>query len=439
MNKWVVTFFTALLVLLFSTHTVFCTVSYNVGQLKNCKMLNFDSNSDGAFAYGSNGNTIYSSQLLPSVTNYSLTVDGKLKSLCQNGKYTYALIEKNLNSRLYSVVELNSSNGNYRYLNFENMTSLRTECFAVSNNKVFFLKSDSAYVYVSAFSFDGKKLNNYTFNQNAMSVFTNNNKAYVSLYDGSIYSLSDSSSNYCLTLGKTTSFYNAGAGYLGTDNGSIVSLDGKTNTSVSSKATNSATVSKNSIKYIRGSSIVKLPINDSNTKTFDCKNSIALASFGDKTAVILNNYDCKIITDSEFKDNSVDFINNDDNTNTDYNSKYKITSDNIIFGIQSGTKVTKFKSEFSSNAIVRNDDEVVTTGNVKTGQSVECFGNMYSLSVLGDVTGEGNVKSNDVKLLTSYFVNSKNLSGAYKQSADYNMDSSIDNKDLVLISRKANK
>ena len=439
MKKWFVIFFSALLMLIFSTYTVFGVVSYKVEGLKNCKTLMVDSNSYGAFAYGFNGNTIYSSQLLPNIVSYSLNVDGKINSICQCGKYTYALVEKNLNSKLYSVAELNSSNGNYRFFNFENMTSLRTNYFAVSDSKVFFLRTDSAYVYVSAFSFDGKRMNNYTFNQNVMSVFVNDNKTYVRLYDGSIYRLSDNSSTYCLTLGKRISIYNAGAGYLGTDNGNVVSLDGKINSYISNKEINSATVSKNSIKCIQGSTIVKTSTSGNNNKIFDCGRSIALASYGDKTAIVLNNYDCKIITDSEFSDNPVNFDNNMDNSSTDMNSKFKITTDNIIFGIENGTSITEFKNNFSENAIVMNGDNVVTSGNVKTGQRVSCLGNIYTLSVLGDVTGEGNVKSNDVKQLASYIVNSKTLSGAYRQSADYNMDSVIDNKDLVLISRKANQ
>ena len=58
---------------------------------------------------------------------------------------------------------------------------------------------------------------------------------------------------------------------------------------------------------------------------------------------------------------------------------------------------------------------------------------------MGDITGEGNVKSNDVSALMSYFVNKSDLSGVYLKSADFNRDGNIDNKDLVSIARQGEK
>ncbi len=72
---------------------------------------------------------------------------------------------------------------------------------------------------------------------------------------------------------------------------------------------------------------------------------------------------------------------------------------------------------------------------MKTGYKVKYNGNDYLVAVKGDVTGEGNVKSNDVTKLMDYFVNRLDFSAVFKAAADYNLDGNVDNKDLVLISR----
>ena len=59
----------------------------------------------------------------------------------------------------------------------------------------------------------------------------------------------------------------------------------------------------------------------------------------------------------------------------------------------------------------------------------------YTVVVLGDVTGTGTVSSNDYKLLMKTLTGEKEIFGAYKKAADYNLDGSVDNKDLVLIAQ----
>ena len=73
---------------------------------------------------------------------------------------------------------------------------------------------------------------------------------------------------------------------------------------------------------------------------------------------------------------------------------------------------------------------------MKTGYQSDCFGDLKYISVLGDITGEGNVKSNDVSLFMKFITDAKTLDIVYLSSCDYNLDSKIDNRDLVLISRK---
>ncbi len=108
-----------------------------------------------------------------------------------------------------------------------------------------------------------------------------------------------------------------------------------------------------------------------------------------------------------------------------------------MYGIESGTTVSVFKNSFDESVTVKSGGDTVTSGKIKTGQTVELDGKAYTISVIGDVTGEGNVKQNDETKMINYLLNLTDLDGAFMVSADYNLDGAVDNKDLVLISRKA--
>ena len=74
----------------------------------------------------------------------------------------------------------------------------------------------------------------------------------------------------------------------------------------------------------------------------------------------------------------------------------------------------------------------VTSGKVRTGYSADVNGVKRLISVRGDITGEGNVKSNDVSALMSGLTEKTTLSKVQSVSADYNFDGKVNNKDLVL-------
>lgn len=443
----------SLLICILSSMQIFnASTSYNADILSNCKKITVDSNNNGAFAYGFNGSVIYSSMLLPNIYNRYVTVEGNIKSVCQNGKYTCALFEKNLKNKLYCIAQMNMDNGECTYYDFKNMTSLLAGSFSVSGGKAFFIRTDSAYAYVSSYSLNGEHSNNYVFSQNVTELFNNNSNTYARLYDGSVYRLSDGNSYYCAQISRDNSIYNSGCGWVATDSGRLVSLTGDGSRQIGPTEMNSITISKNSLRYLSYSGIALEPLNSDSTKYFDYSNNIKLiASYNDKTAVVENDYDCLIISNNEFKSLSINLNNdNNNNKNNNYNDnnnenlkntgiKYKISSDGIMYGIESGTNVTDFKKSFSvSVSLKSNSGESVTSGKIKTGQRVTLNNKEYTIAVIGDITGEGNVKSNDVSKLIGYFLNTDNISGAYFKAADFNLDGSVNNKDLVLISRKSN-
>ena len=80
--------------------------------------------------------------------------------------------------------------------------------------------------------------------------------------------------------------------------------------------------------------------------------------------------------------------------------------------------------------------ENVTSGLIKTGYRTFIAGESYSISVKGDITGEGNVKSNDISELMSMLTGKTQISGVNYKSADYDLNGTVNNIDLVLIAQK---
>ena len=59
----------------------------------------------------------------------------------------------------------------------------------------------------------------------------------------------------------------------------------------------------------------------------------------------------------------------------------------------------------------------------------------YTLSVKGDLTGEGNSNSNDVKLLSRYLMNNAQLSDAQYAAGDVNGDGAVNSLDILKIAK----
>lgn len=119
----------------------------------------------------------------------------------------------------------------------------------------------------------------------------------------------------------------------------------------------------------------------------------------------------------------------------DYNS-YSIN------GIESGTTLAQFKKNMDYDGYTVSfyrDGSQKTDGNCGTAMTAvfesERCQYTFELSVIGDITGEGNVNSRDLSLLTEYLIGSADFNGVYITSADLSGDGRIDVKDLALMHR----
>lgn len=413
---------------------------YNVAEMDNCKEFFTENNQSGSFLYGYNINTLYSVMVLPSNTSRYVSVNGKIRSVCQDGYFTCALYERSSVNGNYTVVRMNMKNGECNYYDFNGINSLVNKYFAVSNGRIYFMMANSVYCYVTSYLFDGTKQTEYKFDDDVLKLFTNNSSVYAELYNGKIYRLNNKSSEYAVSVNSSYSFSNAGLDRIFSNIGSLISLQGKTTRFISNSKPNCVVSYGNSILYASGT-VVYLQSNN-NLKSYDIGNSIiSVFCFDGNFAVLTSDYKLSVIKEAEFESNNTnnDHTNNNQSKggNSDNTASYFVRN-GIICGVESGTTVSKFKNVFSTSVSVYDSNgEKVTSGKMKSGYSSDCYGELYYISVTGDLTGEGNVKSNDVSALMSELVEKIDLNSVFRASADYNLDGAVDNKDLILISRKS--
>lgn len=408
--------------LFISTSAVFSFVVDDVSVLENCRELYSEINSDGAYLYGYTIKCVYSAKVLPNVNIRKLEVSGKIRSVSHYKSKTVALVEVSIDN--FEVVVLDNNTGIYDYYKFNNMSELDVASFAFENNRVYFVKTDSNYNYVQSYSLSGELLHTYKFGKQLCNIFGNNSKTYVRMYDGTIYRLSENTYEYIAEIDRNSSISNAGANWIfsGTE---LISLDNNQKETVYNGAVNC-------VAYNNGKVI------NSRNKTL-CINGTELYKFNKEVEFLLSyeNLISAITVDFSSITLEIDMLENDENCflNSPNEQTYKINSDGIIYGVESGTTVSLFKKSYNTENVYDKNGYEVTNGKMKTGYRALINGKNRLISIRGDITGEGNVKSNDVSALMSALSGKTKLSNIQSVSADYNFDGKVNNIDLVLIAQ----
>lgn len=413
---------------------------YNLPDLAACSSVKSDSNGKGGFVCAFSGNTVCSARLVPDFSAYSFSVDGQIRSVSQSGKYTYALVFDDAFKNKYSVYALDLDNGNVSQNTFVD-ENFMTDSFSVTDNSIYYIKTDSLTSYVVCRNLASDKKSKITFSDNVNEVFNNNGKSYARLCDGSIYKLSQSSATYVANTGKLKNIYNAGVNRVINEDGFIVSLSDNSREYISNATAENVSVSDNKI-YSAVNYRLNMKISEK-TKSVSIPNRAkAVVSYKNQCAVLLGNGTVQVFGSVDFEEKKTN--NNNDNHNNHNSSKSDIQannsdylfSDGIIYGIHSGETVADFKNKTSAENVYKPDGTIAKSGKLKTGFTAVVDSKTYTIAVCGDVTGEGNVNSKDVTLLQKYLCNNAELSGAYLKAADFNLDGKVDNRDLVLISRQ---
>lgn len=349
----------------------------------------------------------------------------------------------------YRIVRINCFDGRVSYVNSDVLDDFNYTDISICNNRLYVMKTDEVYCYVSAYDFNGKHLSDYRFSEkNVNAITTNNGSAYVFLYDGSVYRLDENKAEYCTRVRDCSDFYNSGAGFLSDSRGYIYSLNENKEYTNMYNCTNPFSVSNESIYYYRSSSVYRTSLNNSSITKYEINRNTGKILYAcGKVVAITDDYStATIIGNSDFK--NIDFNTNSDtkpqsNNSTDKNdgnsnahfSDYIFTDDGFICNIKSGTTAAQLKKNCPPITSVTDKNGNNLSGKLRTGAVVATKETSYTVVVLGDVTGTGTVSSNDYKLLMKTLTGEKEIFGAYKKAADYNLDGSVDNKDLVLIAQ----
>lgn len=419
----------SLIFIFIAAGTVYSESDKNLSVFDECKEYYTESNTYGAFVYGFNYSTLYSSCVIPYSNIRYVSVDGIIRSVCHNKRCSYSLYNK---KNSYFITELDSTNGNCTTYSFGELSYIDNSSFAFCDGKAYFIFTDSNNTYVRSYNSNGKALRRYTFDENVKQIFINDSKVYALLYDGKIYRIDNNNSHYCLTVNSGYDIYNAGSGYIYSGAGTLFSIYDNDIEYINGAKPNCVIKSENKLIYSNEWTIKY------DNKYYKSKSKIkSLLVYGNNIGILDENLNLNTIRFSDFKgdDEKLSYNNNE---NESKNRTVNINSDGYITGIESGTTVSNFKKLFSDDITVydKNENEV-TNGKIKTGYRAKISNVIYEISVSGDITGEGNVKSNDVSSLMSYFVKKSDLFGVYLTSADFNNDGNINNKDLVEIARQA--
>ena len=87
--------------------------------------------------------------------------------------YTYALVFDDAFTNKYSVYSLNLNNGNVSQNTFVD-ENFMTSSFSVTDNRIYYIKTDSLKSYVACRDFSSDKKSKITFSDNVNEVFNNN-------------------------------------------------------------------------------------------------------------------------------------------------------------------------------------------------------------------------------------------------------------------------
>ena len=198
---------------------------YNFNTFSNCEEVYFDADDNGAFAFAYNGKTVYTQSFVPTIKSYSFTVDGGFVGVPFIDKDTVCAVYMT-NDFKYRIVRINCFDGRVSYVNSDVLDDFNYTDISICNNRLYVMKTDEVYCYVSAYDFNGKHLSDYRFSEkNVNAITTNNGSAYVFLYDGFVYRLDENKAEYCTRVRDCSDFYNSGAGFLSDSRGYIYSLE----------------------------------------------------------------------------------------------------------------------------------------------------------------------------------------------------------------------
>ncbi len=139
-----------------------------------------------------------------------------------------------------------------------------------------------------------------------------------------------------------------------------------------------------------------------------------------------------------YKNSSLSTVSDNDDTKPDTASSDITIKDNFIY-IPSGTTYAELYKTFDVNkgdfCISKQDFSPLVSGKLGTGMTATYGNDKYTIIVTGDLTGEGNVNTKDLKTLMKHLTGELILSKTALKASDVNSDNFVNTKDLLALSR----
>lgn len=436
--------------------------------------LNLQCDNNGVYITSFSGSNLEINYITNNtIDKRTLKISGDIKSIETNNGIIYAIsYNKNtlfLNRYIYSTDTLNSFiireakiNSNYK--------------FAVSGERLYFAESED-YNTIACYNIYGEKLYSFcidsvidyrTYSTNTLYIFTRNQ----------IYSLNTTDNYQPVCILNTVNmraniffcsnrFFDYSGYIINQQNGTVIS------TKIEGDKLNCAVINEYCCRYYsnniygynqNGDEYILYSINAGETAQ--------MCNYQDKLYLLSESRELFIIEQDEldfpqFENNSSSNSTTNNSTqsgsssttqnsqignNSDINTKnefsinnyYIDTNKNIIWDIPSGTTIANFKSNLTYSGyeleFYNKDNVKKTSGKIGTGFTMVIKNNgieynRYSISVKGDLSGEGSVNKTDVKLLSEYLMNVSTLTDEQYTASDCNGDNIIDGVDILKIAK----
>lgn len=360
----------------------------------------------------------------------SYNSEANIKAVSQYKSDTYALYTTVDLTEKYHIIKMDMNGAVSKY-NISQSLVISAGSFAVSDNTFYFLESSGKYSEAIATDLNSNVKLRYYVGKSANKIFSNGSNVYILTYDLEVYRLENSKAVYCCTV-TDRNIYNAGDGYIADVNGYAFSLKDGSRYKTSATDYYSITVCNGKTAYLDND---KIKILQSGYVSADTYNSI-LTSYNGQLCLVYSDGRTKFYREQDIKKEVFSpNISQNNNTSQNDNAESELVFSDGYIVCSKPMSITDFKGYAGKTAKLYDNNSYVTSGKIKTGMIAEINGNSYKLILLGDISGEGNINSSDIRKLFSDKLGKSELSDAYEKAADINTDGVVDNIDLVMLSR----
>ena len=448
--------------------------TYKINGITSNSTLHCDNN--GVYITSFSGSNLDVNYIINNtIDKRTLKITGEIKSVTTDNGIIYAISHSDnyvfLNRYVCNTDTLNS------FIIREPKINLDYR-FAISNDRLYFAEN-ADYGNIACYSIYGEKL--YSFYLDSVIDYRtgNNNTLYI-FTKNQIYSL-DTTDNYqpvCIlnTVNIRSNVFFCGDTFFDYSGQVIIPTNNiAISTKIECSQINCAIVGEYYCKYYSNNIYGYSQENIQYTLyNINAGENAQMCSYQDKIYLLSENQELFIIEQSELNfpliknnsnNNNISDNHNNNNTlptnptakpqsnnNSQNNNKkefsinnyYIDTDKNIIWDIPSETTIAGLKNNLTYNGyelkFYDKNNVKKTAGNIGTGFTMVIESNntefdRYSISVKGDLSGEGNISKADVKILSEYFMNVSTLTDEQYTASDCNGDNIIDGVDILKIAR----